>query len=141
MSLILNEYDNILLKKYYKSLKKSLNKNNILIYNQNLDDILSEENTETENLSISCSDNQNIDEYYYKKNWNKLNIVHKKIKIKEFINNLTIPKNKKLNLNNNLILLLNDKKFNKNNDMEYDSVNGKIISIPVLKCKNDNYYI
>ena len=99
---------------------------------------MSEENdsvTDTENLTITISDSVNINDDYYKKHWNKLNIVHKKIKIKEFINNLEITKVKKKELIEILLKLLNNKKLNKNENIEYDNINGKIISIPMLNVK------
>ena len=95
--------------------------------------------------SITLSDininDDNQEDYYYKKPWNKLNIIHKKIKIKEYINNLVLTKNKKKILTEKLIKLLNNKQLNKKNDVDYDINNGKIITITILKCKNDEYFI
>lgn len=145
MSLQLEEYNKKLTAKYYKNLKKILNKNNNITFNSYFDDILSEDNNQTESeimtISQTISENQTNEDFYYKKPWNKLNMVHKKIKIKQFVNNLMIPKEKQKNLNDKFMSLLNSKKLNKKTDIEYDSINGKIISIPILKCKNDEYYI
>ncbi len=82
------------------------------------------------------------DDYVYKKPWNKLNSIHKIIKIKEFINNIMIDdlEMKKL-LKNQLVSMIKDKKLTKKNDIEYDHINGKIISIPSLQFKNNNYKI
>lgn len=142
MSSIYENYNNILTKKYNDNLKLYLNK----IHNTNYTTYF--ENTEVETIdtetqsSVVYSDNNITEtEEYYKKSWNKLNIIHKKIKIKEFINNLPINKDTKKNIIANLLSLLSNKKINKNKDIEYDNINGKIISIPMLKCKNDKYYI
>jgi hypothetical protein len=152
MSELLEHYDKKLLYKYYKSLKKTLNKHNNSKYNSYFEDILSEDNftdtecsntqgnTESNTQSITNSETKN-DDFYYKKPWNKLNIVHKRIKIKEFINTLMITKEKKKELYNKFSSLLNSKKLTKKNDVEYDSINGKIITIPVLKFKNEEYVI
>lgn len=168
MSELLEHYDKKLLYKYYKSLKKTLNKHNNSKYNSYFEDILSEDNftdtecsntqgntesnTQSNTISITQSITKNItqsitnsetnnDDFYYKKPWNKLNIVHKRIKIKEFINTLMITKEKKKELYNKFSSLLNSKKLTKKNDVEYDSINGKIITIPVLKFKNEEYVI
>ena len=50
-------------------------------------------------------------------------------------------KEKKKILINKLILLINSKKLNKKEDINYDSINGKIINIPILKFKNEEYVI
>ncbi len=82
------------------------------------------------------------EDFVYKKPWNKLNIIHKKIKMEEFVNNLTIDdlEIKKL-LKNQLVLMIKTKQLTKKNEVEYDAINGKIISIPSLKYKNNNYNI
>jgi len=142
MSEFLENLNGKLIKNYYNSLKKSLNKINITNYDNDLECILSDENyTDTETTSAIFSENTNCEEFYYKKPWNKLNIIHKKIKIKEFVNKLIIKSDEKQKLNKKLINLLNDKKLNKKDDVDYDSINGKIISISILKCKNNEYYI
>lgn len=160
MSKLLEEYNNKLNTKYFKTLKKLLNKQHNNKYDSYFENILSEGllsesdcNTQSVNqnitnslsLSITMSDikinDDNQDDYYYKKPWNKLNIIHKKIKIKEYISNLMLTKHKKKTLIDNLINLLNNKKLNKKNDVDYDTFNGKIISISILKCKNDEYFI
>lgn len=148
MSQILKKYNNNLDIEYYKTLKKILHKQHNKKYDSYFDSLLSEEaitESEVMNESISISDNKtnddNPDDFYYKKPWNKLNIIHKKIKIKEFINNLLLTKQKKKTLIDKLIHLLNEKKLNKKNEIDYDSNNGKIITITILKCKNDEYFI
>lgn len=148
MSQILKQYNNNLDIKYYKTLKKILHKQHNKNYDSYFDSLLSEEaitESEVMNESISISDiktnDDNPEDFYYKKPWNKLNIIHKKIKIKEFINNLLLTKQKKKTLIDKLIHLLNEKKLNKKNEIDYDSNNGKIITITILKCKNDEYFI
>ena len=95
---------------------------------------------QTENTEIN--DNTETEDYIYKKPWNKLNIIHKKIKMEEFVNNLIIDDNEiKKHLKNQLVLMLKNKKLTKKTEVEYDATNGKIISIPSLKYKNNNYNI
>lgn len=142
MSSIYENYNNILIKKYNENLKLHLNKIHNSNYNSYFESI-ENQTIDTENQSSVIYSDNNITETeeYYKKSWNKLNIIHKKIKIKEFINNLPINKESKKIIIGKLLNLLNNKKINKNKDIEYDNINGKIISIPLLKCKNDKYYI
>lgn len=149
-------YNNNLDKKYYKTLKKLLHKQHNNSYDSHFDNLLSEElisETESVTNSVTQSVTQSVtisdvkitedttDAFYYKKPWNKLNIIHKKIKIKEYISNLMLTKDKKKVLTDKLLNLLNNKKLNKKSDVDYDSFNGKIITITVLKCKNEEYFI
>jgi|SaaInlStandDraft_6_1057023.scaffolds.fasta_scaffold00811_9 hypothetical protein len=133
-------------KEYYNNLLLYLNKNNNHDYDNILNDYIEENNItndiiESENNTITESINTMSDDYVYKKSWNKLNIIHKKIKIKEFINNLNINKKDKNLLISKFILLVNNKKITKKNDINYDKNNGIITSIPLLKHKNNKYYI
>uniref|UniRef100_A0A6C0HX04 Uncharacterized protein n=1 Tax=viral metagenome TaxID=1070528 RepID=A0A6C0HX04_9ZZZZ len=101
--------------------------------------------TETNDNDIHTIQDADItysEDFVYKKSWNKLNIIHKKIKMEEFVNNLIIDDSeiKKL-LKNQLVLMIKNKQLTKKNEVEYDAVNGKIISIPSLKYKNNNYNI
>jgi len=92
------------------------------------------ENTET--------DMKYSDEYVYKKSWNKLNNIHKIIKIKEFIDNLNtndIEMKKKLKVQ--LVDMIKNKKLNKKTDVNYDMVNGNIIAIPIIQYKNSKFVI
>ncbi len=102
----------------------------------------SHNNTETNDKDILDSEITYSEDFVYKKPWNKLNIIHKKLKMDEFVNNLTIEdlEMKKL-LKNQLVLMIKNKQLTKKNEVEYDAVNGKIISIPSLKYKNNNYNI
>ncbi len=133
-----------LLNLYYKNIDIQAKKNKI---NVNLPKIAEEpvniadvventtEITETEQTSIT-------DDFVYKKPWNKLNSVHKVIKIKEFINAMSIDDiEMKKHLRTQLIDMIKKKKLTKKNDVEYDQVNGRILSIPALQYKNNNYNI
>ena len=62
--------------------------------------------------------------------------------MEEFVNNLSIDDLEiKKHLKSQLILMLKNKKLTKKNEVEYDATNGKVISIPSLKYKNNNYNI
>lgn len=101
---------------------------------EQMTEIPTEANTETEgNYS---------EDFVYKKPWNKMNIIHKKLKMEEFVNNLSIDDLEiKKHLKAQLVLMIKNKKLTKKNEVEYDATNGKIISIPSLKYKNNNYNI
>jgi hypothetical protein len=132
--------------KYYKNLINTCNKNNInssfleikknnlLAQNINDNNISCGEPNITETDIIS----ENID-YLYAKSWNKLNQIHKVIKIKEFINNLEINDNDKEELREQLIEMIKDKK--KKNKINYDEVKCKIINISSLVFVDGKYKI
>ena len=123
--------------------------NNLLIYGQkynlNTSEInkkLSESNSvQTEVLTDTDNEVIYSDDFIFKKKWNKLNNIHKKIKIKQFINKLKIEDSNKKELIDALISLINKKYLTKQNSVNYDSLNGRIISIPNLKCTNDKYIV
>ena len=82
------------------------------------------------------------DEYIYKKPWNKLNNIHKIIKLKEFINTLHFDDiEMKKNLQIKLINMIKDKTLTKKADINYNIVNGSIIAIPMLQYINNKYII
>ena len=82
------------------------------------------------------------DEYIYKKPWNKLNNIHKIIKLKEFINTLHFDDiEMKKTLQIKLINMIKDKTLTKKADINYDIVNGSIIAIPMLQYINNKYII
>ena len=132
--------------KYYKNLinicnKNNINssflenkKNNLLAQNINDNNISSNEPNITESDIIS----ENID-YLYAKSWNKLNQIHKVIKIKEYINNLEINEHSKEELREHLIEIIKDKK--KKNKINYDEVKCKIINITSLVFVDGKYKI
>jgi len=82
------------------------------------------------------------DNYLYQKQWAKMAPIHKIIKIKEFINSLQInDSNQKQQLKDKLIEMVKNKTLTKKNSVEYDSINAKIISIPILQFKDEQYFI
>jgi len=122
---------------YYQNIEAHAIKNKIKI---NLPDTKETSNEDTN--TNTESEIKYSDEYIYKKPWNKLNSVHKIIKIKEFINNLEsddIDMKNKLKLT--FIDMVKEKKLSKKNDINYDSNIGNIISIPILQYCNYKYII
>ena len=123
---------------YYKFIEIHANKNKIKInpkvtLTESID-IEPDTNTETET--------KYSDEYIYRKPWNKLNTIHKIIKIKEFVSTLSIDDIElKKNLKENLVDMIKTKKLTKKNDINYDAVNGIIISSPILQYKDNKYII
>uniref|UniRef100_A0A6C0EDB7 Uncharacterized protein n=1 Tax=viral metagenome TaxID=1070528 RepID=A0A6C0EDB7_9ZZZZ len=133
---------------YFSNLVLYIQKNNINdeIISKYFYDIKKNNNIISKSLSdsdiIQSSENNNIYENLYKKSWSKLNIVHKIIKIKEFINTLNIEiEEEKNNLINTLIQFIKNKKVKNNDDIKYDEINGKIITLTNLQFNNNKYYI
>ena len=126
---------------YHEYIEIQAKKNNISItlpIHSNLSEIPNDEmtvdNTETE---IKYSD-----EYVYKKPWNKLNSIHKIIKVKEFIDSLnTNDIDMKKKLKKQLVDMIKDKKLNKKTDVNYDINNGNIVAIPIIQYKDSKYII
>jgi hypothetical protein len=125
---------------YYSNLEVQAKKNKI---NINIPYIVTNVViTDTENINLSETETNYSEDFVYKKPWNKLNSVHKKIKMTEFVNNLTIDDlEMKKHLKKQLVQMITEKKLTKKNDVEYDHINGRIISIPSLQYKNNNYNI
>jgi len=122
---------------YLNNLIIAANKSNIdtLNINKYLNKLSNKEieNTITEKISETSDV-----EYLYLKAWNKLTIIHKIIKIKEFINNLDINDEiEKENLKDKIIEIVKKKKIKIN----YDETKGKVISIPQLSFVNNNYIL
>ena len=91
--------------------------------------------------SLSNSDTNN-DDYLYQKPWIKLNLIHKKIKIKEFVNTLEIiDENEKQIIKDKLVSLVDTKILTKKETVIYDSTKAKVISIPLLQFKSGKYII
>ena len=131
--------------KYYKNLINVCNKNNInsSFLENKKNSLLNDEqtyNVSSGELSITETElvSENID-YLYTKSWNKLNQIHKVIKIKEFINNLEINERDKEALKDQLIEMSKDKK--KKNKINYDEVKCKIINISSLIFIDGKYKI
>jgi hypothetical protein len=139
--------------KYYKSLKNTLNKddnniewidNQINILKKNVDDKLTETQTEKKNDSPKQMDKHTQifdDSDLYKKPWGKLTSIHKILKIKEFVNGLKINSEKeRSDLRDELTLLIKDKTLAKKDKVNYDEEKGKIISLTNLQYKNGKYF-
>jgi hypothetical protein len=81
------------------------------------------------------------DDYLYQKTWTKVSQIHKIIKIKEFVSKLLINKEEdKEKLIQQLSDLVRKKVLTKKTTVNYDSIKGRIISIPNLKYEKNNYY-
>ena len=136
-----NHYYNQLLKTFKKHKK---NTDHII---SKLNDIKNDEEsiTETELSERTNSETNKVifsDDFHYKKTWNKLSLVHKNIKAKEFVSKLMIKNDDdKKKLEKTIIKLIKEKKLTKKDKVNYDSVNGRIISIPDLIHINGNYFI
>ena len=134
--------------KYYKSILFALKKQNydfswVESHINMLQTIDSQVEPETKSVSEkenTETEESNNDQDHYKKPWNKLNIIHKILKMKEFINNLkTITNENKESLKEQLCQLIKDKILTKKDKINYDMVNGKIISLIDLQYKDNKY--
>lgn len=82
------------------------------------------------------------EDYLYKKEWNKLQTVHKIVKLKEFISKLLINNNDdKEKLTSEIVKLVHDKTLTKKDKVKYDSNLGRVIAISILTHKNGKYII
>jgi hypothetical protein len=133
---------------YYKNLETYAKKHKIDInipdYKMIKDKVQENDITEQHTLTEGATETETIytEDFVYKKPWNKMNYIHKKLKLEEFVNNLDMDDlEMKKHLKSQFILMLKNKKLTKKNEVEYDATNGKIISIPSLKYKNNNYNI
>jgi hypothetical protein len=129
---------------YYQNIETQASKNKIKVVlpklNQATETPFIANNAPTD--SITETETMYSDEYIYRKPWNKLNSIHKIIKIKEFISNLEsddIDMKKKLKIK--LVDMIKNKQLTKKTDINYDSTNGNIISIPILQYKESKYMI
>lgn len=130
--------------KYYSSLNTTLIKNNneiewVTTHINKLNKI------ESDNEVINKIDNVNLenqnDENLYKKSWSKLNPIHKIIKLKEFVNNLNFDiENNREELKELLSNLVKTKILTKKDKIDYDELNGKVLSIKNLQYKDNKYY-
>ena len=142
LSKIQNNIDEFYLSSLINEIKKK-NIPNIQLVNK-LKSIKNEINdillTETENDSVK--ENEYSEDFYYKKPWTKLSLVHKTIKMKEFVKALIIKDDKDMNeLKKKLISLIKKKILTKKDSVKYDAINARIISIPSLKYLNGKYVI
>ena len=115
--------------KYVQNILNNLTKSELDNYS------ITEKNIETDNEI-----KKNTTDYLYQKPWTKLTIIHKIIKIKEFVNNLDITNNEeKEKLQDELIELIRNKKIKIK--INYDEIKTKIISISHLSFENGKYLI
>jgi len=119
-----------------ENLIKELKEINLNINNNNSSDNVSDTETPKENLEA-------INQFIYNKPWNKLAPIHKILKIKEYINkSLSIHNEEsKKKLINELTDAIKNKKINKKEHVNYDESKAMIVSIPLLKHKDGNYYL
>ena len=131
-------------KKYLNNLLKVTNKkgiNNEFIQKKleelNKDELLITESSDKKEENLIYSD-----DYLYKKPWTRISAIHKIIKIKEFLNKLHITnKDNKKDLEKKLIQLIKNKTLTKKDRVNYDKINGQIISIPDLSYNKGIYKI
>jgi hypothetical protein len=129
---------------YYESIITQLKKNKSdASYIKKLLNDLNKSIDENETITIINTDTdiKTEEDYIYKKEWNKLNNIHKIIKIKEYINNLPINNTEKEELKEKMIKLVKTKKLTKKTSVVYDIVNSRIVNIPCLEYKKDKYLI
>ena len=130
---------------YINNLIKTCEKNDIEkeVLNEALEKLIIpvEEIKKVPSLS-TLSPSETNTEYLFQKQWNKLNLVHKKIKIKEFVNALELKdESQKQIIRDKLIALLDNKTLTKKDSVLYDVAKAKIISIPMLQFKDGKYDI
>jgi hypothetical protein len=130
---------------YINNLIKTCEKNDIdkEVLNEALEKLIIpvEEIKKVPSLS-TLSPSETNTEYLFQKQWNKLNLVHKKIKIKEFVNALEVKdESQKQIIRDKLIALLDNKTLTKKDSVLYDVAKAKIISIPMLQFKDGKYDI
>jgi len=135
--------------KYYESLLYNLSQNdlNYIWLNNHYESLVNINKTDTEKMIDTHTEKKtdishiDSDKYLYTKSWSKLNIIHKKLKIKEFVNNLQIncdtERTQLLDKLNDLIRL---KILTKKDAVNYDEINGKIISLSNLQYNNNKYH-
>jgi len=140
--------------RYYESLLYTLNKtsgelewleNHLQsLKENNMTESIHEKKVEKSEDSIEENTNRKqlfSDEDFYKKPWNKLNSIHKILKIKEYVKNLkNISEKNKSELIEQLTGLVKTKVLTKKDKINYDDTNGKIISFINLEYK-DNIYV
>jgi hypothetical protein len=134
----IEKYINLNKKSYYNNLVKNL-KNDEKIYINNL--LKNLDNSINNINSILTETEKTEDDYLYKKPWNRLNMVHKIIKIKEFINSMNISLENKNTLIQKMTFMIKSKKLQKVSEVEYNQELMKIISINCLSQDNQNVKI
>lgn len=132
--------------KYYTSIQMTLLKNNtenkwIENHINKLNGLVTSDTDSIKKNEVIISDQQSTDHNLFKKSWSKLNLIHKVIKIKEFVNNIKIDTEiDRENLKDELINLVKTKVLTKKDKIIYDEENGKIISLVNLQYKDGKYF-
>lgn len=132
--------------KYYTSIQTTLLKNNtenkwIENHINKLNGLVTSDTDSIKKNEVIVSDQQSTDHNLFKKPWSKLNLIHKVIKIKEFVNNIKIDTEiDRDNLKDELINLVKTKVLTKKDKIIYDEENGKIISLVNLQYKDGKYF-
>lgn len=125
---------------YYNSLNTTLSKNNIEI-TWITDHINKLNGSDIKKNEIISLEKPSDDENLYKKSWSKLNTIHKIIKIKDFVNFIKFDnESDREKLKEELVNLIKTKILTKKDKINYDEVNGKIISIKNLQYKEGTYF-
>lgn len=126
------------------NLVKKYNKvNYINSYNENnkKEEIIEYLNKETESEESIDKRIQKITDMVYYRDWNKLHMINKKVKILEFLDNLKKNNNIELDEIQDELLNLLKKKLLTKKIIQYDSLNGKILDILCLNKVNDKFII
>lgn len=137
---ILLDQEKMMLDNMIKDCKNSSDKSNL----QDILTYLTHKNKEIKKKNYVESDIQkrlsNIDEYLFKRPWNKLELVHKKIKLDEYIKNYLFKcSDENLEeIKKKLFNDLNNKKLNSIKKVNYDPISSKIISIVNLVYNTDD---
>ena len=140
-------YQNNMDLSYYINLKKDNTDSSIgKIIDQKiskLQDILKETSDSVNEGKISELESKlsETEESYFYKPWNKMSTVHKIIKLKEYVSDLDLDNNVKLNLISYLKDALKNKKITKNDQVIYNISKARIISIPKLELSNNKFSI
>lgn len=128
------------------------------IYYENLIEYCDKNNIDCDNYKKELVDNKTIistnflesevesetgynDDYLYRKPWNRLNEIHKIIKVREFVDKLNCSEDNIIELKKELEDMVYKKKLTKKSTVVYDSKNGYILSIPLLDHRNGRYVI
>jgi len=143
----LDFYQNNINLSYYINLKKYNTDSTVeKVINEKISKlqiILKETNdsvNEEKNLILESKLSETEEGYFYKP-WNKMSIVHKIIKLKEYVSDLELENNTKIKLISYLKDALKKKKITKNDQVIYNISKAKIISIPKLELSNNKFSI
>jgi hypothetical protein len=139
--------------KYLNDLKKRLNEEESDYYLTELTDKINsyhtDKNESNENIIVKKSRHtniyENVDQYMFKRAWNRLPEVHKLIKIKEYVNKSLIiyDKEKKEKLLKIMFSAIRAKQLTRKGSVIYDPIKGRVISVPNLKYnkKEETYHL